>query len=354
MTLQNNFVGQLLPLFYTQSNFFVSLDEPDPLEVVNTVNYEVQWSFTGTQVSYVVQIFEDASADTLHYTSGVVVSAVKQHTLTIGALENLTSYWIVVTAIADDGSSGESDLVEFSTSFAPSVQVTGVSVRAWDACSDALDAPFNEIRWSQIVPGPGETWFQWRILRRKPGEITWVTIGTLSTQATLVYRDRFPQSYLGYEYAVLWVATATGILISTPQSPPVTVISKFDYAWLQSVDDPDQIIRIDAWDGEVESVQDMVTSVTAGRRAPTAFTGEPLYHIVRIPASPRLASDSLWLTFEEFLDAQSEGTIFCLRLGKQRQRFFGVIHGQRRTNQQKTFGVGFTFTEVHYPEDVDA
>lgn len=347
-------MGQLLPLFYTQSSFVVTLDEPDSGEVITTVNFEVQWSFVGTQVSYILQIFEDADADVLHYTSGVVLSATKSHTLTIGSLENLTNYWIVVTVVASDGTSGESDLVAFSTSFAPSVEVTGVTVRAWDACSDALDAPYNEIRWSDVVPGPGETWYQWRILRRKPGETAWVTIATIDVQATRVYRDRFPQSYLGYEYAVLWVATAGGVLISTPQDPLVSAVSKFDYTWLQSVTDPDQIIRIDAWEGEVESVQDMVTSVTAGRRAPTAFTGEPLYHVAHIPPAPRLASDSQWLSFEEFLDAQSEGTIFCLRIGKQRQRFFGVIHGQRRSNQQKTFGVGFTFTEVHYPEDVDA
>lgn len=355
MTLLNNPVSRLIPLFYTQASIVVTLDEPDPAEVINNASFLVQWSFAMNQLSYRVEIYLDASADTLAYTSGIVVSATKSHLIPVGALNNLTNYWIVVSVTALDGTPGMTDLVPFSTSFAPSVQVTGVTVRVSDMCADAFDAPYNEIRWSNVVPGAGETFYEWRILRRDPGETTWTTIATISDQNIRFYRDRFPQSYLGYEYAVLWVASVTGgIQISTPQSPRATGRAQFDYAWLQAADDPDNLLRIDSWDSEVQTVQDTITATTAGRRAPTAFVGEPLYHVTRIPSSPKIAKDSHWVSFEQFLDAQSEGTIFCLRLGKQRQKFFGVIQNPNRTNQQKTYGVGFQFTEVHYSEDVDA
>lgn len=355
MTLLNNPVSRLVPLFYTQASIIVTLDEPDPGDVITTATFLVEWSFAMTQASYRVEIYADAGADTLVYTSGIVVSATKNHLIPLGVLSNLTNYWIVVSVTAADGTPGMTDLVQFSTSFAPSVQVTGVTIRVSDMCADAYDAPYIEIRWNNITPGAGETFYQWRILRRDPGTTIWSTIAVSFDQSTRVYRDRFPQSYLGYEYAVLWVASVTsGILISTPQSPEPTGRAKFDYAWLQSVDDPNDLIRIDAWDSEVETIQDAQLATTAGRRAPTAFVGEPLYHSVRIPPAPRLAKDSQWVSFEAFLDSQSEGTIFCLRLGKQRQKFFGVIIGSRRSNQQKSYGVGFTFTEVHYSEDVDA
>lgn len=355
MTALNNPVGRLIPLFYTQDTISVTLDEPDPAEIITSASFLVEWSFVGTQASYIVEIYADAGADTLVHTSGIVVSATKSYLIPIGALQNLTNYWIIVRVITDAGTSGQTDLVQFSTSFAPSVQVTGVSVRAFDACATAYDAPYNEVRWTQVAPGAGETFYQYRILRRDPGDTLWTTLAVIDVVSTLIYRDRFPQSFLGYEYAVLWVATVTsGILISQPQTPKATVISRFDYAWLQSVDDPDNLVRIDSWESGVDTIQDMAIAMTAGRRAPTPFTGEPLYHVSRIPPSVKIPKDSQWDTIEQFLDAQSEGTIFCLRLGKQRQKFFGVIMGQTRSNQQRSYGVGFTFTEVNYSEDVDA
>lgn len=354
MTLLNNRAGQLIPLFYTQSTINVTLDEPDPGDTVITAEFDVEWSFSGTQVSYVVQIFADADADELVYSSGIVVSASKEHTVPVGALENLTNYWVIVSVVASDGTAGETDLVQFSTSFAPSVGVSGVHAVAHDICSDAYDAPLIQISWSQVVPGGGEDFVEYRVLRRLPGETLWETLAVIDSISTVTYRDRFPQSHTGYEYAVLWVAQAgSDTLISTPQVPLATAVARFDYTWVQPVSNPNNVLRVDAWDSEAEVIQDVAVSSTAGRAKPTAFVGESLYHVVRIPTSPQIAKDSRWKTFLGYLESQAEGETFCLRIGKQRQKFFGTFTGQRRSNQQQTYGIGFMFTETHYSEDVE-
>lgn len=355
MTALNNLVGRLIPLFYTQDTIVVTITSPFSLQVITTAAPRIIWTFSpGTQQSYVVQIFSDASATNLVYTSGIVNSANLYHDVTLGALLNLTTYYVTVGIFTTDGISGQSDLVQFSTSFAPSSNVTNVRLRVSDACVDPLDVPYVEIRWNQVVPSGAETFVDYRILRREGGETTWTTIATVTAVGTLLYRDYLPRPYAVYQYAVLWSAqSGINSLLSVVQTSLPVAQVKFDYGWIQPVSDPgSDFLRVDAMSCEIDAIQDVVFANTAGRQRPTAFVGEPLYHTVRVPMVEKGSENRYWTDFLASVESQAMGAVYCLRLGRQRLRYFGVISSVHRTSGQKAYGVSFTFNEVHYQEDV--
>lgn len=355
MTQLNNLVGRLIPLFYTQDTIVVTITEPDSLDVITTAAPRIEWTFSpGTQQSYVLQIFTDAAATDLFYTSGIVNAAVLYHDMPIGVLFNGQTYYVTVGVFTTDGVSGQSELVQFSTSFAPSANVINVRLRVSDACSSPEDIPFVHISWNQVAPSGAETFTEYRVLRREGGETTWMTIASVTAIGTLQYNDYLPRPYAVYEYAVLWVAqSGINTLISVAQTPLAAAQVKFDYGWLQPVDDPGgSFLQIDALSCDINAIQDMVVVSTAGRQKPTAFVGEPLFHTVRIPATANMARDTYWVEFLAFVESQAAGTVYCLRLGKQMLRYFGVISATHRIASQKAYGVEFTFNEVHYEEDV--
>lgn len=354
MTALNPAVSRYIPFFFLTPPVVVTITSPTSGQVIGTATPTITWTLPvgKIQASYIVNIYSDASASTLVYSSGIVASATQSHTVAAGSLLSGESYWVFVAITDTIGEAGESAIVDFTTLFLTSVPVSGLTVKARDACFDASDVPYTYLHWTQVVPGAGETFTEYLVLRRVGGDTTWTLLAEITDITTTHYEDWLASPYTVYEYAVLWQATsASGILQSAQQTPVPWAQLRFDYTWLQRVDDHTLAIMLKSWDQTVDQVQDVTLATTAGRTRPTAFVGEPLYHSTKIPADVRLARESHWPTVLAFVEAQAnEAAVYCLRIGKQRLRYFGVITDVSRAGQQLTYGVGLTFVETHYEE----
>jgi hypothetical protein len=110
----------------------VSVDEPDPDDVITAATFNAQWTFSGgsgTQASYRVKVFASDQA-TLVYDSGTLSGTDADFDIPVGYLHNALTYYIQITVNDTLAQTAVSSLVRFSTSFTGPATITGLTVTA--------------------------------------------------------------------------------------------------------------------------------------------------------------------------------------------------------------------------------
>lgn len=360
-------VPRLIPLFLTGPLIAVSITDPVSGATVTDSSPTISWSFApGTQQSYRVRLYLEATQQTLVYDSGSVISVVKEHTVPDGAVQSSTTYFVYVTIETTTSILGESEVVEFSTSFAPSVEIDDAVAHTegddCDAASRIGALPSVVISWGQVTPSGSETFVRysiWRRARHHPrhpdADSAWERIGSVTTVSTVTFRDYCASAYIVYEYAVTWTATATAgdQRSSSRQAIPPNVRLQFDRVYVHAIDDP---TRFAIWSPDVvdvESGQDVTLQNIWGRNAPTPLVGEFAAHLVRLNALPELHRGDLWRQTHGMQQLQrTAGSTLCCRLGYAGERYFGVVTAPRRSDGQRQSTTSLEFAETHYEEAV--
>lgn len=334
----------------------ITVTAPTSGGTVTTAGPVVTWTVaggTGIQASYRVFVFADAAGTQLVYDSGWVTSNVLQHTIITGALLNGHTYYLRVISTDSDGAQGESDFVDFTTDIATSVDVSGVTLRKIDGCTDPRSLPRVELRWTQVTPGAGETFVEYRILRREPDSDVWVAVGTVDDVATTRYRDYNAAPGIMYEYSVVWVAsTLSGDLISDVAGQFAELI--FDHAWLHDVNDPEAYhVRLDATQFKLKEHSDTTFQSVWGRPQPSAVFGEEHYFEVDVELLPQpLKTHKQWDKLSTILTRQRENaSTLCYRHGESETRLFCALSPRTRDVAQVVSTATVTLTETYYEEE---
>lgn len=317
----------------------------------------VTWSgVSGVQTSYTVQVFLDAAMTNLVYYSGIVASAVASHVIPAGALPNGITYYILVDWVEASGQSGETATpCSFTANYAPSVNVTDLTVRAEGGCHDATTLPVHILKWMQVVPGAGETFIEYDVLRRVGGDSAWTRLAIITTISIVTYTDYTARSGAVYQYAVVWQALKAGpvTLISTPQSPLPVGYVLFDYDWLHEVGNEGNQTVFDQAAATLTVHQDTAMVATWGRQQPIFQVGESFYHEVRLPGLERPNKDRRWLTLRSMVERQrTAAAVYCLRMGNSRELFFCTITGLSREIAQASYQPTLALIETYHSEAV--
>lgn len=333
---------------------FLIVTEPDPADVITSAEFNITWEFGPTaQSDYRIKIYSDVNETTLVYDSGIVGSSIFLHSVPSGALPAGTLY---LRVIAHDTAQTEarSVQVQFSTSYPTSVNVTGVTARVDGGVCDPDALPKIDVRWTQIVPGAGETFVQYDVLRREVGVTAWTRIAIIEAIATVRYRDANTEPNTNYEYSVLWqAASGASILISAVQTSLPRAMIVFDWSFLHVANDFSRWVRLEVFNANQEQEQDIAYFQPWGRRSPTAHVGEALHARFSLPALPQqLQKTAQWDKLLDLLDAQREGHVLCLRIGRARTRHFVTINMSRRQLQERSYNSSLELIETFYDEAV--
>lgn len=333
---------------------FLNLTEPDSGDTITTAAVLFEWE-TGpaAQSDFRLRVYSDATETTLVYDSGIVGSADGQHLAAAGQLP-AGALWVRVTNHDANGMEGRSALVDFTTSFPTSVNVQGVTTEQLGGICDATALPGVRVRWSEVTPGGGETFVRYEVRRRKPGETAYVTIEHVDAVDELEYKDYAVVPSQVYEYAVVWVATSgASTLISANQTTPSRAGVKFDFTFLHSVSDPTVFVRLEHWEADVDLEQPTEVFQPWGREAGTAYTGEQFSHRISIPLHPQQRKDRRkWEALLALAREQRSGNVLCLRLGRDRERYFCVKTRLRKSVTQKSYSASIEMVEVGFDEAV--
>jgi len=329
-----------------------------PAGVVTTAAPTASWTFApGTQASYRFRIFSDAAALIPVYDTGFVPGSAQSIAVPAGSLFTNRTYYARVFITTTTGESGSSSLESFTTSFATSGDVMGVTMVAIGGCDqDSAQLPGLRLRWLQVVPGGGETFLRYIIQRKRPDtETDWTTVHTIDAIGTLTWTDWSPASRTVYQYAVLWEASSTGTtLISNPQSPPPTGMVAFDYAYIHAVSDPGVMMRYAQFEATVQQrIAPTKYELPWGRSAPVGYVGAGNYRTIALPLLPHPHERPRWRRELDALIARqvSDGEVFCVRLGVARERLFAQFDQGANIRMGKGMWDGsVAMTEVSYDE----
>src|SRR5690606_23533086 len=119
------------------------------------------------------------------------------------------------------------------------------------------------------------------------------------------------------------------------------------------VSDSTKQLRVDHWEALVELLQPVDVFEPWGREAGTAYTGEQFSHQISIPmhGHPR-AKTKTWEKLLELARQQRQGEVLCLRIGRDRERYFVVMRRPRKQVRQKSYEPSVELVEVGYSEAV--
>lgn len=354
-----------MPAYATQYVHFLSaglitvtVTEPDPGDVITDSAPLITWSIsggTGIQQAYRVTVFADAARTSVIYRSAWTVGADGEHTIPAGYLPNMATLYLDVEASDTAGAQGRSALVTFTTDFATSVNVTGVrAIALGGSCGDPRQLPHAVITWTQIVPGAGETFVRYLVLRREPDEAVWTIIASVSGVATTRYVDANAAPWIEYDYAVVWLASSGSVTLTSRVQTGVHTRLEFDHAWLHSVANPLlSPVRLDGWTFSQSLVEAISTDQVWGSSAPVATVGEADYAKWHADLHPQLLRDpSQWLKLRALLVRQAAGEQLCFRQGRSRERAFCAVLTQGRAIGQVQSVTSLDLTEVAYSESL--
>jgi len=316
----------------------------------------VSWTFApGPQQSFTVQVFTDAALTVLAYYSGVVASATQSHVIPAGSLSNGVTYYVLVDFVNTLGQTGQAGgaACSFLTAFAPSVDVTGLTVKVQGGCADPASIPAFRLAWTQVVPGAGETFVSYYVKRREGGDTVWTRIATVTAVGTLSYVDYNVRSRAVYQYAIVWEATtAGGTLISTEVA--VNGYVDFDHCWIHEVGAGTTNARFDQFEADISVIQDIQTILTWGRSAPTVQVGEKQFHQISLPGLSRHLRDrARWQGLRDMLARQrTASAVYCVRMGAARELWFCSIAGLSRKTGQMEYAPDLSLIEIEYSEAV--
>ena len=347
--------------YETDSESVLTITSPLSGALVLTSAFTITWMVLGTQRIYQVQIYSDAAGTTVVYDTGEVSSAVQSHNVPAGSILSGETYYLRVFSWLDDGSAAESVVQPFSTAFPViGLNISGLSVANIGGCEgDRTALPGFRITWNVAVPGVGETFVSYEVRRREAGETAYSRIATLTVQGsaggTKSYSDYNVRSGTTYQYVVVWNSShATGTLTSAEQVPPGQGYLRFEFCFIHEAATPAQFVRFESHQANVEPVLDAAISETWGRPLPTVFYGEKFAHTIRISGLELLRRDLLrWPALRTLFYRQiTTGSVLCVRLGRDRERYFANALTLPKDVGQMTFTPEITLQEVTYTEDV--
>ena len=237
--------------------------------------------------------------------------------------------------------------------FAPgdlSINVSGLTVGIIDACNAPTQLPRANLRWDQIVPGPGETFVEYLVYRRIPGE-QWVAIASYDTIGTVTHVDYEAPSGRGLDWAVTWRGSVSGFEYESVKLP-VGARLQFDWLWLHLVADPTVYLRFDARDATIEDIQDAAEVFTWGTSKSRVQFGEKFYAQIQVPGMERLTRDrAFWQRLRALRLGQLD-TVLCARFGLSEERYFVAIMSGTKTNRRLQMTPQISLVEVDYEEAV--
>lgn len=355
-------ISEIDILSYISVGFGVDVITPTTgCPAFTNANIEITWTITqGTQAAFRVEVFTDNLGVNKIYDSGIQSGTVGSWIIPPGTLPAPATLYVRVWAQNKDGGTGVSSFVCFETDFPTSVNITGVSVRSVGGCDAPEILPGIRITWMEIIPGGGEVFNRYGIRRRRAGETDFILIAELDDVDTISYIDHNVESRVRYEYGVVWVATAgASYLISANQASNPGAQVDFDFNFLHtaninSQDSDFKWLRIDSWDANVNVQQDIALVQPWGRDLPTVHVGQAIGSKITVPLHPQMLEDkTFWATVTQFILAQrNQAAVLCLRFGRGRQIYFGVLMGSSRGNTQKQFTVNLDFSESYYDQDL--
>lgn len=347
----------------------VVITSPTNGEEVTAEPITIAWEITGTQTDYRVQVYDAETGGTLVYDSQWTASATKSHDITAGNLDSGGDYWVKVFVRLDDRSSAVSALVNFLLRLPSAVSLTGAAVEPWHGlCGRVADpsaVPGLRIYWDAVDPadlsGAGETFLRFVVYRRDPTVTSeWTRVGCLNGGSddadSLEFVDYNVASRVVYEYNVVMETTdGSETYYSTRQDPPPHNRPLFDYIWLHAVDDPETYaLKILATD--LQTVDDAGPSFapTWGRTKPVGYTRQYIERRFNLSQGEMYRRNPAhWRAVQTMLEQQNaNGTIFCLRLGVDGEKYFVQWEGAPRTLQELSYIATYALTEVYYDEEV--
>ena len=326
--------------------------------LIDAASFTVAWAIAATQDQYRIQLYADPLGETIVYDSLWQVSASQSATVATGS--SLTSnrlYYLRVFVHTAAGESEETAITSFFFGLAASTDVTGVTARAFPACSPSpQDNPGIIVSWQAPALSGTETFLCYEIRRRKIGEATYIKLARVLDQAKLSYFDAACTPSTTYEYAVVYYADDTAssqTVISSEQATPQRATVVFDWIYVHALDDPTLFLRISSDGGTVTPGQDIAIDQTWGRQAPTAWVGEALSVAISLPGLDALrAKPRQWQTLRTLQERQSDTTL-CLRFGVDREMYYCTMTRLAKDiSSYKTFSPSLEFQEVAHDEDL--
>jgi len=344
-------------LYYTAAALGVTITDPADNALVTVDNPRITWELdSGTQVERRVRIFEPDGITTV-YDSGTAATATLFVDVTPGLLATgIEDYIVRVEALNDAGLIGVATS-HFDTTFQPSVPVTGLRLTEFgDKCFRLSypELPRIRVRWDQVVPGPGETFDHYDVVRREAGSSTWETIRIVNDITTTTIDDYNFRSYTSYEYGVIWTALdGADVLVSLPETPAPTARVEFDWTFLHDVGNPANWVVFYSLEGDEEREGDSSFDRLWGRTKPTQFVGEDDHVVVQINGLPDGYDGDVWDNAEELFAAQrATGATICVRRGKQRRvNFCGISRLSRNTGQEQ-YEPRIELTEISFDQSL--
>lgn len=342
----------------TITTLTVAITSPTPDEVLTRGDPTFAWTPVAGQVTYQIRVSTDIDGLDIIYDSGTVISGASSHAMPAGFLLNAGSYYVWVDVTTSDPLEAISDLVHFTTSFATSVNVTGLTlVRIGDQCEDPADTPHFRLRWTQVTPGGGETFVSYDVLRRVFGDTAWTRIAVIEDVATVHYEDFCVVSETQYEWAVIWEAdTAGGTLSSDIQPSPPSSSVTYSYAYLHEKDNPETYgVPLESFELTVTPQQEIVFNRAWGRAARTAFIGEGYDHVIQLTTLPQMrreATDRLARLRAIIQRQATAGTVLCLRIGIDKALYWVQVPAAPTQLSQLQWSAQITLQETHFEEAV--
>lgn len=307
-------------LYSTAPALVVDVTYPENGDVVTIENPEVTWDISsGTQETRQVSIWRyDGNVLTQVLDSTALATSTQSYT-PFFALETGHTYLLRVTVLNDEGLIGVGETV-FSTVFQPSVAVTGVRLVTFgDKCHSNRypELPAIRVHWDQIVPGVGESFQSYNVLRREAGETTWEVIRTVTDITTVRIDDFNVRSYTSYEYAVTWTALdGPDVLVSLPQDSVPVARVEYDWTFLHDSLDPTNWVLFYSLEGNEERESDRTFQRLWGRQQPTLFVGEDDHVVIKLKGLPDVFNGEVWNATEGLFGRQREaGSAIVVRRG---------------------------------------
>lgn len=351
----------LRQLFTTSASLVVTILSPADGATLTSGEVPVTWTFSpGTQQTYRLLVIDPDGVTTV-YDSGAIASATLGATIPEGFLETgVTGYTIRVDITTTTGGVGTGS-VEVDTSFAPSVNVEGLTVTMiGDRCEADVypELPRVALRWDQVVPSGTETFVRYSVWRALSNPATtagaWERVASITDVATTSYEYTCPPSFAPVWYAVTWTAIDSNgdSLTSIRQSPAPFATLRFDWTFIHDPANPDSFVAFYTFD--VVDAPDEEHSFTraAGRELPTKFIGQGNGRTVSLEGLPDLQRGEMWSRLYALRAAERTGATLCVRVGRARLRIFAGTDNMRRAVSQQQEQTTVDLVETHYSEAV--
>lgn len=251
----NDFVMSVSPV--------ITLPFPAADEAIVTGQPVLNWSCVFSRVDVVQKSYEikfyDAATGVIAYQTGKITSTATSWSAPIAILKNLTNYQLALT-ITDSDDLASTLLRNFTTNF-----IRPAEVFAFVETSQFTEGGYVELSVPDVEPDAFFT--EWRVYRRKLGELDW-TLALIEEDITArTFRDWLVHGNGEFQWTVTQAATRFGSTVESEfdeDATPQYVVS--EYYWLIDPDNELNNVKIHSVVGDdYTDEQETVKFVVVGR-----------------------------------------------------------------------------------------